>query len=339
MKQNTDSSIYYNGGELLSKQRLFNYVVGNRGGGKSFYWKEKCIRDFLNKGEEFIWTRRYQSEIKDTISQWADDIQFKFEGHKFECGKKYIKIDGKICGYVGSLSRANVIKSVPYPRVTKIILDEFIIDKGTLRYLPNEGEIFCDLVETIFRMRDEGHCAVCIGNAISIVNPHFLYWKLKPKLDKRFTLEDNEYDSICIEMYTNEEFIKEKLKTRFGRAMMKKEYGKYSIENKFLRDNNSFLRSRGKKLVYAFSIVYEGVRYGVWNNFDDGSMYIDKVVEKNNDKILVVDMMELTEQCKFKKWQGWNVYLSTIKILFNEGQIFYDDIQTKHKMFEVIKMI
>ena len=43
----TNKSMFYNGGELLSKNRLMNFVIGNRGGGKTYHWKVRSIKDFL----------------------------------------------------------------------------------------------------------------------------------------------------------------------------------------------------------------------------------------------------------------------------------------------------
>lgn len=330
-------NIYYNGGDLLSKNRLINFIIGNRGGGKSFYWKTKCIKNFLEKGEQFVWIRRYNSELEN-INTWGSDIAFQFQGHKIECNKKNIKVDGKIAGYVGALSTSQRLKSSSYPNVTLMVFDEFLIDKGSLRYIKNEGELYLELVETVFRMRDNNIRCVCIGNAISVVNPYFTYFKVKPDLTQQFTL----FQDICIELYTNEEFIKQKKQTRFGRLIDNTKYGEYAIENKFLRDNHSFIKPRpNKNLHYENTIFYEGSYYGVWsyNNFPDEFLYIDKIIEKQCDRVLTVKLDELNENGKFIKNHNIRKYILQLKLYFDNGKIFYDDIETKIKMYEVIKII
>lgn len=329
--------IFYNGGNLLSKNRLINFIIGNRGGGKSFYWKTKCLKNFLEKGEQFIWIRRYNSELEN-ISTWGSDIAFQFEGHKIEANKKNIKIDGKICGYVGALSTSQRLKSTSYPNVTLMVFDEFLIDKGSLRYIKGEAEIYLELIETVFRMRDNNIRCVCVGNAISIVNPYFTYFQVKPNLNNQFTL----YQDICIELYSNEDYIKEKKKTRFGRLIDNTKYGEYAIENKFLRDNYSFIKPRpSKNLDYENTIFYEGEYYGVWynNNFPYDYLYIDKVVEPNCSRLLTVKLDELNENGQYIKNQEVKPYILQLKLFFNEGKIYYDDIDTKMKMYEVIKII
>ena len=74
--------MYYNGGELLSKNRLINFIIGNRGGGKTYHWKVRAIKDFLNNGKQFIWLRRYNTELEN-IRSWYNDIAHEFEGHKY----------------------------------------------------------------------------------------------------------------------------------------------------------------------------------------------------------------------------------------------------------------
>lgn len=331
--------MFYNGGELLSKNRLFNFIIGNRGGGKSYYWKVKCIKDFLRTGKEFIWLRRYNSELK-KMNTWFKDIAHEFEGHKLEANKEYIKIDGKIAGYVGALSTSQRLKSVPYPNVNKIVFDEFLIDKGSLRYLPggSEVEVMLELCETIFRMRDDiDNRVIFIGNAISIVNPYFTYFKTKPNLNQRFTL----WEDIAIELYTNEVFIAKKKKTRFGRLISNTDYGSYAIENKFLRDNYSFIIERPRKnLVYANTVVYNGQRYGVWlHNGDETFLFVDTIVEKECKRVISMNMEDIDETGKFKKHEGMSGYIHQIKYFFNDGKVYFDNIETKKYFYEVIKAL
>lgn len=328
--------MYYNGGELLSKNRLINFVIGNRGGGKSYHWKVRCVKEFLKDNKEFVWLRRYNSELEH-MKNWWKDIAHEFEGHKLESNKKHIKIDGKICGHVGALSTSQRLKSNPYPNVDKIIFDEFLIDKGSLRYISGEVELMLELIETIFRMRDNNNKVIFVANAISIVNPYFSYFKIKPELSKRFSL----WDDICIELYTNSEFIENKKSTRFGRLISNTRYGDYAIENKFLRDNYSFICERPKSnLVYSNTVVYEGERYGVWLcNDDESFLYVDNIVEQECSRVLTINMEDIDETGKYKKHTGMAGYIHQIKYYFNDGKIFFNNIETKKYFYEVIKAL
>lgn len=329
--------MYYNGGELLSKNRLFNFIIGNRGGGKTYHWKVRCVKDFLRTGKQFIWIRRYNTELEN-IKKWYDDIAHEFEGHKLEVTKKHIKIDGMICGYIGALSTSQRLKSNAYPLVDKIIFDEFLIDKGSLRYINGEVELMLELVETIFRMRDNNNRVIFIANAISIVNPYFTYFNIKPNLQERFTLTKH----IAIELYTNQEYINKKLSTRFGDLIKGTKYGQYAIENKFLRDNYSFIIDRpSKNLDYANTVIYNGHKFGVWlcNNNDEMFLYVDDIVEEQCTRTLTMNIEDITENGKYKKHDGMSGYIHQIKFYFNNGKLYFNNIETKKYFYEVVKAL
>ena len=333
----TNKSMFYNGGELLSKNRLMNFVIGNRGGGKTYHWKVRSIKDFLEHGHQFIWIRRYNTELEN-IKKWYDDIQHEFEGHDLEVTKKHIKIDGKIAGYIGALSTSQRLKSNSYPLVNKIIFDEFLIDKGSLRYIKGEVELMLELIETIFRHRDNNNKVIFVANAISIVNPYFTYFNIKPNLDKRFTLSKH----IAIELYTNDDFINMKKKTRFGDLISNTDYGKYAIENKFLRDNYSFIiEKRPNTLIYANTLIYNNNNLGVWlcNNKDGDFLYIDNVIENSCDRVLSLSLDDLNEQCKYIKNTNFKGHIEQMKFFFNEGRVYFNNIENKKCFYEIIKLL
>ena len=329
--------MYYNANELLTKNRLMNFIIGNRGGGKTYHWKVRCINDFINKGTQFIWVRRYNTELEN-IKQWFADIAHEFEGHKLEVTKKHIKIDDKIAGYIGALSTSQRLKSNSYPNVDKIVFDEFLIDKGSLRYIKGEVELMLEMIETIFRSRDNNNKVIFIANAISIVNPYFTYFNIKPDLEKRFTMNKH----ICIELYTNEEFINMKKSTRFGDMISNTNYGKYAIENKFLRDNYSFIIDRPKdNLIYANTVIYEGREYGVWLHDSNKStfLFVDNISELYCDRVLSITLEDLNENYKYIKNTNIKGHIEQIKFYFNEGKVYFNNIDTKKDFFEYIKLI
>lgn len=55
--------MYYDINNTLSYNALFNIVLGGRGIGKSYQWKIKAVRDFLKKGKQFGYIRRYKDEL------------------------------------------------------------------------------------------------------------------------------------------------------------------------------------------------------------------------------------------------------------------------------------
>jgi hypothetical protein len=252
---------------------------------------------------------------------------------------KYIYIDGKQCGVIMALSTAPRVKSVAFDEYNKIVFDEFLIDSenSSLKYMKKEGFAFDEFYESVDRLRDETR-AIFIGNAISIVNPHFDYNKIKPNLDQEFTL----FQDSLIQLYKNEEYIKAKLQTRFGRKNANTEYGAYSINNKFIRDNYSFVCKRPEgKLIYSITLIYQNKKYGVWLNLgkDSDSLYIDNIVEAECERAVTISMEDLNENYKFRKYEGLKMHLLQLKFMFNEGKVFFNNMQTKKDFYEMVKVL
>lgn len=55
---------YYTNGQTLSYHAFMNILTGNRGCGKTFSFKQWSINDALKTGHQFLWVRRYATEIK-----------------------------------------------------------------------------------------------------------------------------------------------------------------------------------------------------------------------------------------------------------------------------------
>ena len=172
-----EQSIYYDIAGLLSQRCVFNFVIGNRGGGKTYGGKKLVINRFKRSGSQFVWVRRYRTEIETLSDFWAD-IRNAFPNDELTQKGQELYINGDLAGYLIALSTSMQLKSVAFPLVRTVIMDEFIIDKGRINYLRNEVHVFMELFETIARMRDNV-TAIFFGNAISIVNPYFDFFKIK----------------------------------------------------------------------------------------------------------------------------------------------------------------
>ena len=247
--------MYWTPHDILSHNCLFHFSIGNRGAGKTYGSKKWAIKDFLKTGAQFVYLRRYKTEF-DGFQNFFADIANEFPEHEFEVKGKLLYIDKKLAGYGIPLSVGLTKKSISYHLVNKIIYDEFIIDKGHIRYLRNEVPTFLEMYETIARMRDVR--VMFLANAVSVVNPYFLYWNMKPKTTKRFT----KIGHMIIEYMQNKEFIEAKYKTRFGQIIKGTNYGNYAIENEFLKDNMTFVEKKTGNARFGFSVVYNAHTYG-----------------------------------------------------------------------------
>lgn len=322
---------WYNPNQLMTKDCLLNFVIGNRGGGKTYGFKKKAITNFLKKGEQFIYLRRYKTELK-KISTFFADIKHEFPEHSLVVKGGVFYCDDEIMGYVVPLSTAKQEKSTAYPLVTMIIYDEFLIErKTTFRYLSNEVEEFLDFFETVGRMR-ENIKAYFIGNAISIVNPYFLYFKIIPDLHKRF----NRFNDIMVELYADSDFIEEKKKTRFGRLISEVAYGDYSIENKMKQDNDNFIgkRTPQSRLQAVFHIGQ--YYYGLWFDFNTAKIYVSNKCDRNYPIRYVFSEQDLDEDSRMAKTSKQDGVLVTICDVFKRGDMVFENQSIKVQCFQAL---
>lgn len=318
-----DSNIYWDINKSISRNCLFNFIVGNRGAGKTFGAKKFVISRFIKTQEQFIYIRRYKTELK-KIKQFFADIQSFFPTHTFNVKGSTFFIDGEPAGYAMALSNSKIEKSTSYPNVSTIIFDEFILDKGYHHYLPDEVTYFLEAYETIARTRDNVR-VYFLSNALTITNPYFLYFKIELPTAKDNVRVQND---ILIEMVQNKEFIEFKNNTRFGKLVQGTKYGDYAINNVFFRDDKSFIEKKSGKCSYYFGYTFLGKDFGIWIAPEQGKMFVSHDVDANfpykfaltksdhNPNTLLIESMRKYTPFKFflKQFQMGNVYFESMDI-------------------------
>ena len=186
-----DTSHFYNYDKINSFNAVFNFCVGLRGVGKTFGAKERAVKRAISRGEQFVYIRRYKDELQISRDTFFDDLiaEGKFPEYDFRINGKVAQMTLKVTaegkkkewvtiGHFIPLSIAQSVKSASFPKVTTIIYDEFIIEKGLVQYLPNEAVKFQGLYSTIARSRENVR-VYFLANAVSITNPYFLYYNIQ----------------------------------------------------------------------------------------------------------------------------------------------------------------
>ncbi len=240
-----------------------------------------ALKNFIKNGEQFIYLRRYKTELDSALATFWDDLQAHgyFEDNELKVKKSKMlttfTCDGEICGYAVPLSTANILKSTAFPKVKYIIFDEFILDAsaGTYRYLKREPEMLLDIIETVFRLRDDGR-VLLLGNFINFFGcPYVGYFELDlPYNSDIRTFKDG---AIVVQTIKNPEYQAVKSKTRFGRLIEGTVYGDYAIGNQSLRENTAFIGKRPAKCKFYAWLVLNGNNFGVWSGID-GYLYISE---------------------------------------------------------------
>lgn len=356
MKENNiDRSIFWDIGRTLTHNMLVNVIVGNRGGGKSYGAKKRAIDNFIKNKEQFGYIRRYKEDLKKPMEQFFEDIkweypdyEFKVQGDKFYCrltpADESIKwTEEDVCGFGFVLSTANNKKSISYPKVTLLIFDEFLLDKGNQHYLANEPEKLLNLYETVARP-GTGHPRVVLfllANAISITNPYFLYWNLRmpTRADK-----NNKYiwkhpkRPILVEDVRNEKFIDKKRNTEFGKLIEGTTYADYSIENKFLLDNNTFVEKKSSKARYYFTFVYKEKMFGVWIDYSLGKLWVSEDIDPSYVLVYSLTLKDHQPNTLFFKSKAKIGHFKSFVDNYKVGNVFFESINIKNMCYEIIQM-
>lgn len=351
-----DESMFWNPKRTLTHNCLINIILGNRGGGKSFGFKELAIDNFIKRREQFGYIRRYKEDLKQPMIQFFKDIEYKYPDWEFKTDSKYFYMrirpedpenvkwtDDDICGYGFVLSTANNKKSISYPNVTLLGFDEFLIDKGNQHYLQNEPIALLNLYETVARP-GTGHKKVImfmLANAITVTNPYFLFWDLKmpDKKDKNNKwIWKHATRPILVEDVKNEKFIDVKKNSLFGKLIEGTKYADYSIENKFLLDNDTFIERRSKNARYWCTLTYKNSVLGVWIDSNEGKMYVSKDIDPSypiNYSVTMKDHTPNTLLLKDKsRSRKFKLFLDNYKL----GNVRFDTINIKNITYEIIQI-
>lgn len=348
--------IYWNLNKTLTYNYLINVIVGNRGGGKSYGAKKWGIDNFLKRGEQFGYIRRYKDEGDEPVVQFFEDIKDKYPDYEFKTTKKYLYMrlkpenekqkwtDQDICGYVLILSTASNKKSISYPNVTTLIFDEFILEEGSTRYLPNEPTKLLNLYETIARPGTD-HARVrlfMLANAITITNPYFLYWDLKmpkkqDKNEKWIWLHPTK--PILVEDVKVEEFIAKKKETEFGKLVEGTKFGDFTINNKFLLDDNTFIEKKSGSARYFFTFKYKAYTFGVWCDFNQGKLWVSNDVDPSFLLTYSLTLKDHSPNTLLINTRGKKGHFKTFTDAFKNGCLYFENQNIKNLTYEVIKMV
>lgn len=311
-------------------------VLSNRGGGKTFNMTRWCIDDYKRKKAQSVWVRRYQTEIDGengiiTNGKFFDAVRAYYPDDELTIQGNVGYINGEPFIFFVALSTSRQLKSNNFPHVNKIIFDEFIIDSGRITYLKNEVEVFLDLYETVARMRDNVR-AVLLANSITVVNPYFLFFNVKPDTSKRFTVDGQ----ICLELFTDADFIAAKKRTRFGQLIDGTRYGDYAIENKFLKDSDTFIEDKTPSAEFMLGMKYNGTMYGFWVDYKAGKIFVNRQYDPSSYSLYCLTKDDHDTNLLLIQSLNTSPRVKRIIFAFRNGLLRFSDMTVKAQFYEYI---
>lgn len=325
--------MWYDVDKTLSHNCLLNFVVGPRGVGKTYSAKRRLIRNFIQKGEQFVYLRRFETETKrGQMELLFSDIASEFGEYDFGFKNGVFYLDCKPMGWAIPLSKSAQYKSTPFPNVSMIVFDEFIIDVGLIRYLPNEVQTFNEMYSTIARLRDVR--VLFLSNAITFTNPYFLFYDLKLAPGKKIFKRGD----ILLELVDSPVYEDAAANTRFGKIIEQTEYGKYAIHNEFLRDTTTFIEKMPGPGVCLLNLLAEGITFGVYGYKENTTLYITENPDMSKETV-ALDVSSHTTDSVMSKSSWASPTVGIIKQEFYMGRVRFATMKAKNVLIKYLKTI
>ena len=335
---------YYDYDKVLGFNATFSFLITSRGLGKTYNGIVMAVKDFLKNGNEFIYLRRYKTEISSAAKHLFDAINLNkvfpgytllSEGNKFFIQKisedENEKPEKVLIGHAVALSTANILKSTNFAKVRTIIYDEFLLGPGVFHYLPNEVEAFLDFYETVSRMRDVR--VFFLGNAITQSNPYFNYFHLTLPYNSNFKTFKN--GLIVVNYTTNEDYVNAKKITKFGQLIEGTHYSDYAIDNDWLSDDAAFIE---KKVGYCRNvsvIKLNNKKFGIWHSSENRRYYISEDYDPCNICILSFDKADHDED-KILESARTSPFFKFVIENFRVGNVRFENINIKNEFLNII---
>ena len=320
----------YDANQTFSRQRLLNFVIGARGIGKTYGAKQHVIKKYLKSEKQFVYLRRYETEMPAAqMRNFFDDIAWEFPDAEFSAHNGLFRINSKIAGWYFALSKAIMLKSIPFPNVDLIIFDEFIIETGIYHYLPNEVHAFLECYSTISRDRDIP--VLFLSNAITMTNPYFLYFNLTFEEGQKLKLTPY----ISVEILDNIDYTNHVKSTKFGKLIADTEYGKYNMENKFLLDTDEFVREMPARASYICTFIVENRKFGYFVSTNENLWYMAEKIDKSCKMVYALKLKDHTEDTSLLSRS--NPYIRALIGHYCAGQLRFTTKEIKNLLSDVLR--
>ena len=326
---------WYDISKALTHNCMFNFIIGPRGVGKTYGLKKRAIKQFLDKGFQFVYLRRFQEELDETAESYFDDIVLnnEFPDAVIEYKSGCYFVNDQLAGYTMALTKAKSYKSIAYPLVQLIIFEEFLIEETQFtRYLKNEVNQFLGLYMSVDRYR--GVTVFFLANSTTMINPYTLYF------DISLPYGSNVYrkGDIYFELVNDVEFMEERKQTRFGKLIGGTAFAEYAIENKFALDNKTFIMRKTEKAQYYFTFLYQGEQYGIWIDYKEGKMFVSQDVDPSCKMIYSVTVDDHTPNTLLLSNINRAVFFKKFIDNYKLGNVYFENQKIKNIVYEVIKL-
>lgn len=333
---------YWDIERTASHNCMFNFIKGIRGCGKTYGLLKRSVERHIKKGYNFLYLRRTEEELKTLTTQkngrLFNHVQTEFEGHSLWCEANVLHMDKEVIGYAQALSTAGKMKSDAIVNVRDIIFDEYLINTriSKQRYLQDEVTAFLELYETIARPGSRDYEVTCwfLGNAVTSTDPYSDFFDLRMP----YKSEIWKQGECLVQLVAPPDLVEAKKSTRFYKALHGTSYEAYATENKFLLDNDNFIKRKGREAEYQFTILYYDDMIGVWRDYRNGRYFISENVDKQCRTVFAVTTEDHEPNTLLLKGARQSTLLKQLKTAYDLGCVYYESQKLYNWFRDVVRM-
>ena len=275
--------------ELINdKLDVFNVILGNRGGGKTY----TCLRDCILNKRKFIYLRRTQKEIARIAKKKMDlslspfeplnkDYNWNIEVEPLDEDIYSVVMgedDKKSVGLMCPLSTFASMRGFSAPDIEVIIFDEFNPELH-VRAIKNEDDAFFNMYETVNRNRElQGGKPVqvfLLGNtnniSIPILETLGLVEVIETMQRKGKKFYNNRKRALFLMLMEDSDYIEHKSKTALYRLTEGTDFYRMALENKFAYNDFSDIALKNLKEYYLELTTTD---IAIWRHKSNGTVYV-----------------------------------------------------------------
>lgn len=342
---------FYSPERMISYHRPWIFSVGSRSIGKSTGWGIVFLKEFIDDGKKFIYTRRTKDELMLTCKSFFDSavtilnqngyhiVQFYYRDQEY-----YIQMEGedepRQCGKTIPLSLEQKYKSSNYEEYWNILYDEFIATDST-KYLGTKNNFTYeyDRCLSLYQSVDRGVGRafrnetrfVFLGNNATYFCPLFIALGIDEYLRTDTKILAPKGKLWIVEQTSEVEATKE-IKKSFAYQLSDKKNRDYAYNNlnQEQTDGNFVMKIKGPKRP-LLNMKYRGHKMGAYVVDDIGKIYICN--ETNN---LFTLAMTCGDQDKINYLLAVRYsdsdWLQLIKKAFYNGDVIFETNKCKYEI-------
>lgn len=333
---------YYDGAKLIGYGAPVNIVIGERSEGKTYYFKRRGIRNFLNKGQTWVYCRRYNNTLKAMLDKhdFFGDIKRnnEFPGVEFRVDGRTMQLrqEGEKAwhtfGFFTALSQAQTYKGTTDATCSMLVYDEFINELRTPGYLPNEPTILMNYWETLDRREDRVKIFM-LANAADMVNPFFLEWGIV--LDKP-GFRRYRGGMLVVQWDDNPGFAEHAADSNIGRFTAGTGYDTYARGNVFIGSGSEFCEDKPQGARPVCGLRFKDQLFGVWKDAQTGRYFITRKVPNGT---MLFALTTADHRPNIIMLEQADPFLKALVQHYRFGMLFFDKPATRENFMNALRLL